>query len=481
MGRRAATCLQDRTAQELVPPAVRRWRFDRYSPPGAENRGVTLREEIRSCRAAGAECLLQRKMRPMSDARSGQPSEQTKAIEQVIFKRELNEVYLLLDFISGRADRSLVDLKPLPGPGADDASPLLSPSAVVSVVCQLRYPPTGSAVVNANEAAFLLRVKDALNRLAYPAGGFSIAFTSLFIGQRRNEKARAEYSRLYFAREAYPALEGSARRLRHLLFWLSLCAGLIAVLTAWTSWHVAMGQALLHRLDEVKSQATLQAAAAGNSPAAAVATAPDAGNPGAAPAQSRIGRPLQLAYRDVGDYKRSGSFRFLEAMLDPGRQASISPMATSSEQTTGEGTRQPATQDSPGSEQAVGVVLAVYTNYVLPMLFGLLGTVAAAVRDIQGKVSNSTLSPSDYALSLVRLPLGVMAGLAVGLFFTPSSQVAIPQVIGLGNAAAITLTAAGLAFLAGYGSEAFFSMLDQLIGLKFRVIDQNKPISRHDT
>ena len=74
-----------------------------------------------------------------------------------------------------------------------------------------------------------------------------------------------------------------------------------------------------------------------------------------------------------------------------------------------------------------------------------------------------------------------MAGLAVGLFFTPSSQVAIPQAIGLGNAAAITLTAAGLAFLAGYGSEAFFSMLDQLIGLKFRVIDPNKPNQRHDT
>jgi hypothetical protein len=416
-------------------------------------------------------------MEIMSDAPNGQPSEQTKAVEQVIFKRELNEVYLLLDFISGRADRSLVDMKPLPGPGADESSPPLGPSAVVSIVCQLRYPPIGTAEVNANDAAFLLRVKDALNRLAYPAGGFSIAFTSMFIGLRRNENDTREYSRMFFAREAYPALERGAQRLRHLLFWLSLCAGVIAVLTAWTSWHVALGQSLLHRLDEVKSQAALPAVVGNNAPAAGTAATPDASKPAAAAPQPDFPRPLQVAYRDVGDYKRSTSFRFLEALLDPGRQATISSMTTSDEPTTSKGTQPTVSQDNPGSEQAVTVVLAVYTNYVLPMLFGLLGTVAAAVRDIQGKVSHSTLSPSDYALSLVRLPLGVMAGLAVGLFFTPSTQVAIPQALGIGSATAITLTAAGLAFLAGYGSEAFFSMLDQLIGLKFRVIDPSKPIS----
>jgi hypothetical protein len=64
-------------------------------------------------------------------------------------------------------------------------------------------------------------------------------------------------------------------------------------------------------------------------------------------------------------------------------------------------------------------VLSVYTRYVLPMLFGPLGTIAAAMRDIQSKVRDSTLLPRDFALSLVRLPLGVMAGLAVVLFLSP--------------------------------------------------------------
>jgi hypothetical protein len=77
------------------------------------------------------------------------------------------------------------------------------------------------------------------------------------------------------------------------------------------------------------------------------------------------------------------------------------------------------------------------------------------------------LSPRDYALSLVRLPLGVMAGLAVGLFFSPSTSVAVPQGVGTGIASTLTLTAGGLAFLAGYGAEAFFRMLDQVILVRF--------------
>jgi hypothetical protein len=41
----------------------------------------------------------------MSGTPSAQPSDQTQALEEVIFKRELNEVYLLIDVISGRTDR----------------------------------------------------------------------------------------------------------------------------------------------------------------------------------------------------------------------------------------------------------------------------------------------------------------------------------------------------------------------------------------
>ena len=84
------------------------------------------------------------------------------------------------------------ELTDLPGPVADVTTPPFSPSQVISIVCQFRYPPTGSAEVDGNNAAFLLRVKDQLNRLADPAGGFSIAFTSLFVGQRAKKADQGE-------------------------------------------------------------------------------------------------------------------------------------------------------------------------------------------------------------------------------------------------------------------------------------------------
>lgn len=61
------------------------------------------------------------------------------------------------------------------------------------------------------------------------------------------------------------------------------------------------------------------------------------------------------------------------------------------------------------------------SNYLLPILFGLIGTMTALVRGIQDKVTESILSPRDRALSLIRLPLGMVAGVCVGLFFDPTT------------------------------------------------------------
>jgi hypothetical protein len=391
----------------------------------------------------------------VSDPQDGPSSDQTDLLEQVIFKRELNEVYLLIDFISGRPDQSLDRLTDLAGPGATAHDPPLSPPDVISTVCQFRYPPAGTPEVNARDAAFLLRVKDKLNRLASPAGAFSIAFTNMFVGWRPRKDGRGEYSRLEFARLAYPTLERSARRLRLMLTWLSVAAALVVVIAGWTSWHVALGQSLLQRLDDTRHQLEIGGETAdtnANTNVTTDADTPAAGAPAAGSPRSPLSQQVASAYRDVAIFKQSGSFRFLESILDPGR-----PTPT--------GCKTGKCDEAVGSEQAVAAVLSVYTRYVLPMLFGLLGTIAAAVRDIQSKVQDSTLSPRDFALSLVRLPLGVMAGLAVGLFLSPSAAEAILQSVGISSA--VTLTAGGLAFLAGYGAEACFRLLDQVITVKF--------------
>jgi hypothetical protein len=103
-------------------------------------------------------------------------------------------------------------------------------------------------------------------------------------------------------------------------------------------------------------------------------------------------------------------------------------------------------------------VLSVFTTYVLPMLFGLLGTLISSIRSIQAKVRESVLSPRDFFLTFLILPIGMVAGIAVGLSFGDK---------GTAENGTTVLTAGAIAFLAGYGSEAFFSMVDTMLKATF--------------
>jgi hypothetical protein len=107
--------------------------------------------------------------------------------------------------------------------------------------------------------------------------------------------------------------------------------------------------------------------------------------------------------------------------------------------------------------QAIASILSVFSGYILPMMFGLLGTTAAAIRALHDKIRDNLLSPRDKMLTLTSLPIGAVAGLAVGLFFTLSNSTAS---VGAGPTGSFSLSAGGLAFLAGYASDAFFSFLD---------------------
>jgi hypothetical protein len=66
-------------------------------------------------------------------------------------------------------------------------------------------------------------------------------------------------------------------------------------------------------------------------------------------------------------------------------------------------------------------------------------------------------------LLLLGVPMGAIAGVAIGLFFSPSAN---PVSLDAGSPAGnLTLTASGLGFLAGYGAEAVFRFLDTLLRL----------------
>ncbi len=103
-------------------------------------------------------------MAPLDDQRGrAQPLD----IRDFIFVRELAEVYLLLDHISGRWDKPL------------DADA----DALIGAICAIGWPPAGQQPDAAQQAATLLRAKDRLNALARPASGATIAFTLLVVGE----------------------------------------------------------------------------------------------------------------------------------------------------------------------------------------------------------------------------------------------------------------------------------------------------------
>lgn len=139
-------------------------------------------------------------------------------MQSFFFDSELAEVYLLLDFVSGRADKNLStafnsagmppeSLKPVEQKTADpttsngaappltNGSPASSGSAFnpgqawISKICEIRWPPDGTRRELAVQATTLLLAKDHLNNAAQPANGASIAFSLLVAG---DDEFRAE-------------------------------------------------------------------------------------------------------------------------------------------------------------------------------------------------------------------------------------------------------------------------------------------------
>src|SRR5215471_13042777 len=98
--------------------------------------------------------------------------------EDLVYRQELSEVFLLLDFISGRPDKRLSDLdNKIAGWHNGDKDKLRS-AEIIARVSRMPYPAHAQNGERAKEAAFLLQAKDWLNWLAYPARGLTIAYTT---------------------------------------------------------------------------------------------------------------------------------------------------------------------------------------------------------------------------------------------------------------------------------------------------------------
>ncbi len=99
------------------------------------------------------------------------------------------------------------------------------------------------------------------------------------------------------------------------------------------------------------------------------------------------------------------------------------------------------------------LLLDFLSNYLLPLLYGWAGAMVYIVRRLTGEMSSLTFLPGNLA---VRAWLGCIAGLAIGWFYHPTTTTTTAESI-------TNLGPLALAFLAGFGVEIFFSMLDRFV------------------
>jgi hypothetical protein len=459
-----------------------------------------------------------------SNGRS-QASEQENH-DALIFAQELNEVYLLIDYVSGRADRALSTLTvPNPNKGQPGEPDMLSSGEVVKRLTAMRYPPDpNTPVANAQNAAILLLAKDALTAMADPARGFTIAYTKLFADAettsarwgrsllRRKEATGGAHpaphardanhsgrpaapphtdSRVTVAARAFPGLQRHAQQFgrwrKHLVVlgvaWLAL--------TVLTYWDAGLARSVLQRLDQNSKSITATEQANPdliNNPQCQSRDAFDKAVPTNKPGEgggTTDAAKRALACRTLAGLHDDNSSARTD--LDNVFRCQVSDIAVLNIVhnivhvwcwrpliLTGRVAPPPAATVSPPANtdasaalidwQTAASVLSVFTTYVLPMMFAFLGTVIGAFRSIIKKIRDSELEPRDLMRMNLGIPTGLVAGVAVGLFLSPSS---VPSE-GAGSVAGeLTLTASGLGFLAGYASQSFFTYLDNIVGTVF--------------
>ncbi len=92
---------------------------------------------------------------------------------------------------------------------------------------------------------------------------------------------------------------------------------------------------------------------------------------------------------------------------------------------------------------------AILIQFILPIFLGMIGALAFVLRNSSEQIRNTTFSTTTPIRNWVRVMLGALMGVVVGLFGELSSQISLPPL--------------AMAFLAGYGVEGVFSVFDGFI------------------
>jgi hypothetical protein len=435
----------------------------------------------------------------MSGTEAETGDERARRERMAFLNRETAEVYLLLDFLSGRADRSLrptqeeraralLDQQNHPNAAdtqegrwrADIEGDLSEPTRLVLRTMRIQYPLEQENPQFQADAAFLMRARDVLNTRASPATGATIAFTSLVSASAHGSQLTEHVAD--FAERAYPQYRSSARALSGSVTWMLRGLMVVLISALVVSGYTAWGKVMLDTLDAIRRDdgATQQELAAARSQMPLLQPAVACGDH----CPDGMAKTVSLTTVAIcGDRNMSGP-----AVCDRVRDIAIRRTVTSYELAMWEfptwfpwfngamprNVAPPSDVDAmeqKRAEQWAVATMAVLGNYVMPILYGLLGSIAYILRRHYDRLAAHLLSPRDVRANRIRLMLGVLIGGCVGLIFSGSSAAQSTGILG----AAATLSTSAIAFLAGYGVEGVFKALDGLITQVFRVNGTDKP------
>lgn len=101
---------------------------------------------------------------------------------------------------------------------------------------------------------------------------------------------------------------------------------------------------------------------------------------------------------------------------------------------------------------AADFILSAFQNYVLPLLYGLLGAFIYVLRELMREIKLLTYSFDSEIRYRLRLTLGALGGMVIGWIMKPEEAGALAS-----------MQPMTLAFLMGYNVEVLFAIMDKVI------------------
>jgi hypothetical protein len=397
----------------------------------------------------------------------------------------MSDVYALLDYLSGRAVPAIAPPVPYkrtqtrfgepsvqaPGPDATGNCGRAARDAEAidddlmdrnGLVCRIMRISAGmqASPASPTDVAFLILARDLLNRQAAPVTGSTISFTLRvmheLLGRGRRGRGAPMPSDYLIDDESLDSAASALARFVRLhvgMLWVLL------VLAVMLSTYVAFGKLVLDTRDAVNRDL-------GNN----ISTIMSEANP-------RTAAPRALTESET-------TYEWIELLcgldhptaslnLSCGQHHELRVRKENVHDLLARWVPLKSFKGLPDEEssQWATTMIGVGGNYLLPVLYGWLGALGSVLRRLNRQLADYLLTPRDLRASRIRIVLGVVTGACIGLFVNNSTGAA--TLSGLGGAA-VTLSASGVAFLAGYGVEAVFKMLDGLIDHIFRLRDADR-------